>query len=91
MKDKETEAQAIQRFSKAMHAKMVERRARYKPFGWRDLNYKTVDDLRRHLREEMKEFEMSGDVEDEMSELVDVANCAFMLHDRLRLDNTPKT
>ena len=78
-----TEEQAIQRFADTMIIKMLERRARYKKFGWRDPEYKSVDDLRNHLWDEMLEWEAE---QDDLSELVDIANSAFMLWDRLQHD-----
>ena len=91
MTEKETEKQAIQRFAEVMNVKMSERRARYKPFGWRDPKYKSLQDLTTHLDEEIEEYQQADEIEDVMSELVDVANTTFMLWDRLRLNNTPKT
>lgn len=81
----ETEQQAIQRFAEKMLAKMEERRKRYKPFGWRDPEYKSVLDLISHLRQEILEWDNAETIEEKMAELVDVANTAFMLHDRYRL------
>ena len=88
MKEKETELQAINRFVKVMHSKMVERRARYKPFGWRDSEYRTIPDLSKHLQDEIIEWRKSETIDEEMAELVDIANTAFMLWDRLRLEPT---
>ena len=82
----ETEKQAIDRFSKAMFAKMKVRRKKYKPFGWRDPEYRSMQDLLDHLDDEMEEFNFADESEDAMGELVDIANCAFMLWDRHRQD-----
>jgi len=82
----ESEQQALKPFIKAMISKMELRRDRYKPFGWRDPEYKTLRDLSEHLESEVMEWQDTETVEDEMAELVDVANSAFMLHDRLRLE-----
>ena len=75
-----TEQEVIQRFADAMVAKMLKRKKRYKEFGWRDPEYKSLEDLKNHLRCEMKEWE---DKQDDLDELIDIANSAFMLWDRI--------
>ena len=89
MKNKQpvSESQAIQKFADAMVKKMLLRRGRYKEFGWRDPEYKSMQDLLDHLDDEMEEFNFAGEGEDAMKELVDVANSAFMLWDRIHEDN----
>jgi len=82
----ETEQEAVARFVKLMLAKIDIRRQKYKPFGWRDPSYKTLRELSEHLESEVGEWGDAENWEDEMEELIDVANTAFMLWDRLRLD-----
>ena len=52
----ETEYEAVQRFTGAMVEKLGVRRVKYKPFGWRDPKYKTVDGLMTHLDMEIEEL-----------------------------------
>ena len=88
---KETEAEAVSRFAELMVAKLLKRKKKYREFGWRDPNYKSVASLYRHLMNEIEEWKRAETTEEEMSELIDVANTAFMLHDRLRLEQTKDT
>ena len=85
---KETEAQAVALFAEKMVAKLLKRKKKYREFGWRDPNYKSVASLYRHLMNEIEEWKRAETTEEEMSELIDIANTAFMLYDRLSLDNT---
>ena len=78
---------AILRFSWQMYKKMALRRGRYKRFGWRDPEYKTIVKLEQHLIDEVAEWNCSQTLENDQSELIDVANSAFMLWDRNRIDN----
>lgn len=83
--DKETEEEIVKEFGKAMLAKIIKRRARYKEKGWRDPDYKTVIKLREHLDVEIEEWHQAfGD--EELDELVDVANSAMMIWDRIKND-----
>ena len=78
---KQTEKEAMQIFAEAMVVKLIIRRGKYKEFGWRDPEYKTIGDLERHLDAEIQEHK---DEPDDLSELVDIANSAFMIWDRKR-------
>ena len=80
--EKITEKQAIQKFADAMTKKMLKRRKRYKEFGWRDPKYKSITDLKIHLRQEIQEWEWA---QEDLDELVDIANSCFMLWDRLKI------
>jgi len=85
-KMEETEQQAVDRFVKAMLAKMELRKKKYKPFGWRDPEYRTILQLEDHLISEYDEWIGSKvGSENEAEELVDIAVTSFMLWDRRRL------
>ena len=75
----QTEKEAVQIFAEAMVAKLNIRRSKYKRFGWRDPEYKSMEELEQHLLQELKEH---IEAPDDLSELVDIANSAFMLWDR---------
>ena len=79
----ETEKEALDRFAEAMYAKISKSRKNYKPFGWRDPVYKTIKELQRHLFSEVGEW---GVNRNDLDELVDIANSAMMLWDRLKHD-----
>ena len=66
---KETEENAVARFSEAMVAKLLKRRGRYKKFGWRDPNYKTLHDLSQHLMGEVTEFNLAQNDEEKKKEI----------------------
>ena len=83
----DTEQKMIELFAKEMISKMSARRKRYKAFGWRDPEYKSVADLMLHLHQEVLEFHTAGSPKEKMEELVDIANIAFMLYDRIQIDN----
>jgi hypothetical protein len=74
---------AVYDFADVMADKLTKRKKKYKEFGWRDPEYKTVRELESHLFQEYVEYLNS---ERDTEELVDVANLAFMLWDRLRRD-----
>lgn len=79
------EKDAVNIFAKAMVAKLNLRKGRYKEFGWRDPDYKSIEDLHNHLIEEVEEFNNSVmENQVDCKELVDIANSAFMLWDRLK-------
>jgi len=77
---KETEKQAVERFAEAMIAKLSKRKTRYKEFGWRDPEFRTIGELQKHLLDEVEEAMAAPE---DISELVDVACLAFMLYDRI--------
>lgn len=85
---KETEKQAVERFANAMYEKLVFRRGRYKNFGWRDPKYRTIGELQEHLLSEVEEAMAAPE---DISELVDISNCAFMIYDRITNEKQSKS
>jgi len=86
----ETEKQALERFTKAMYAKLVKRRKRYKPFGWLDPKYRSVGELEHHLFQEVEEFKEAKGGKQERGEAVDIALLAFMNWHRSEFDSKRK-
>lgn len=86
MTKKQSEHGHVLVFATEMLDKLYERQGRYRKMGWLDSEYKTLDDLDNHLLDEVREWREAETTEDKMAELVDVANSAFMIYDRLRLE-----
>ena len=82
MTNKEQEAEeerAFSAFTIAMGKKLLERRIRYGCYGWRTRH---IEDLVRHLHDEVEEFRRANGPEI-LGELVDIANVALILYDRI--------
>lgn len=86
-----SEEEIILEFGSEMLKKMIQRRKRYKPLGWRDPEYKTMNDLWNHLEEEYKEIQEAVDNKQIQEELIDLAICALMLWDRIELNKEKLT
>lgn len=78
MKEKEI----VNQFAEEMFKKIVKRRKKYKPLGWRDPKYKSIKDLEIHLESEIEEYKIATNFKDSQEELIDIAVCCLMLWDR---------
>ena len=84
---KETEQIALNRFAKEMSLKLLKRKKRYKEFGWRDPEYKSLQDLKTNLIDEVFELVFAKTDSEIKKELIDVSNSAFIWFDRLEWDS----
>jgi hypothetical protein len=73
------EERAFSAFTIAMGKKLLERRTRYGCYGWRK---RDISALVNHLHAEFQEFQEANGPE-VLGELVDIANTALVLYDRL--------
>ena len=77
----------LKEFTDLMLSKFELRAKRYKPFGWRDPEYKSLEDLNKHLHSETEEYLIEfhkKDFEKAREELIDIANTSLMIWDRLK-------
>lgn len=79
----ETEEEYVKRFAQAMTQKVLLRKDRYAPFGWKTMD---IQRLLLLLKGEIKEFEKADSDERKASEAVDIANYALFMWALLQHD-----
>ena len=76
-----TEEAVLNAFKLAMHRKIITRRDRYGECGWES---RSMVECQQHIFEEVGEYFTAPTVEDEQSELVDIAICAMICWVKLK-------